>query len=76
MCCGLCSQWQHEDVLSPNNQPISLSIPPRSIILSNMKKKLYRLSQDEGAVVSIQVRTSEFIISSSSCHQRLPFTQK
>uniref|UniRef100_A0A3P8VUM7 non-specific serine/threonine protein kinase n=1 Tax=Cynoglossus semilaevis TaxID=244447 RepID=A0A3P8VUM7_CYNSE len=43
-------QWQHEDVLSPNNQPISLSIPPRSIILSNMKKKLYRLSQDEGAV--------------------------
>lgn len=58
MCCGLCSQWQHEDVLSPNNQPISLSIPPRSIILSNMKKKLYRLSQDEGAVVSIQVRRS------------------
>uniref|UniRef100_A0A4W6DZP7 non-specific serine/threonine protein kinase n=1 Tax=Lates calcarifer TaxID=8187 RepID=A0A4W6DZP7_LATCA len=43
-------QWQHEDVLSPNNQPLSVSIPPRSVILSNMKKKLYKLSQDEGAI--------------------------
>lgn len=48
-------QWQHEDVLSPNNQPLSVSIPPRSVILSNMKKKLYKLSQDEAAIVAIQV---------------------
>ena len=48
-------QWQHEDVLGPNNQPLSVSIPPRSVILSNMKKKLYKLSQDEGAIIAIQV---------------------
>lgn len=48
-------QWQHEDVLGPNNQPLSVSIPPRSVILSNMKKKLYKLSQDEGSIVAIQV---------------------
>lgn len=48
-------QWQHEDVLSPNNQPLSVSVPPRSVILSNMKKKLYKLSQDEGAIIGIQV---------------------
>lgn len=50
------SQWQHEDILGPSNQPLSVSIPPRSIILSNMKKKLYKLSQDEGAIVAVQVR--------------------
>lgn len=48
-------QWQHEDILGPSNQPLSVSIPPRSIILSNMKKKLYKLSQDEGAIVAVQV---------------------
>ena len=48
-------QWQHEDILGPSNQPLSVSIPPRSVILSNMKKKLYKLSQDEGAIVSVQV---------------------
>lgn len=53
MCVPL--QWQHEDILGPNNQPLSISIPPRSVILSNMKKKLFKLSQDEGAIVSIQV---------------------
>lgn len=49
-------QWQHEDILGSNNQPLCVSIPPRSVILSNMKKKLYKLSQDEGAIVAIQVR--------------------
>lgn len=48
-------QWQHEDILGPSNQPLSVSIPPRAIILSNMKKKLYKLSQDEGAIVAVQV---------------------
>ena len=57
MCFCVCTilQWQHEDVLGPSNQPLSVSIPPRSVILSNMKKKLYKLSQDEGAIVAIQV---------------------
>ncbi|XP_058508783.1 serine/threonine-protein kinase SMG1 [Solea solea] len=61
-------QWQHEDVLSPNNQPVSVSIPPRSIILSNMKKKLYKLSQDEGAIVSIQEKLASL---EASIEQRL-----
>lgn len=48
-------QWHHEDILGPRNQPLGVSIPPRTIILSNMKKKLYKLSQDEGAIVAVQV---------------------
>ncbi|XP_067343536.1 serine/threonine-protein kinase SMG1 isoform X2 [Channa argus] len=61
-------QWQHEDVLSPNNQPLSVSIPPRSVILSNMKKKLYKLSQDEAAIVSIQEKLASL---EASIEQRL-----
>lgn len=71
MCAPL--QWQHEDILGPNNQPLSVSIPPRSIILSNMKKKLYKLSQDEGAIVAIQVsitpHTHPVFSSSVKCPQ-------
>lgn len=55
-------QWQHEDILGPNNQPLSVSIPPRSVILSNMKKKLYKLSQDEGAIVAIQVSITQHTV--------------
>ncbi|XP_068192330.1 serine/threonine-protein kinase SMG1 isoform X2 [Antennarius striatus] len=61
-------QWQHEDVLVPNNQPLSVSVPPRSVILSNMKKKLYKLSQDEGAIVTIQEKLAAL---ESSIEQRL-----
>lgn len=61
-------QWQHEDVLGPNSQPLSVSIPPRSIILSNMKKKLYKLSQDEGAIVTIQEKLASL---EASIEQRL-----
>eukprot|EP00064_Thunnus_orientalis_P012320 superscaffoldBa00001877_g12355 len=61
-------QWQHEDVLGPNNQPLSVSIPPRSVILSNMKKKLYKLSQDEGAIVTIQEKLASL---EASIEQRL-----
>ncbi|XP_029016036.1 serine/threonine-protein kinase SMG1 [Betta splendens] len=61
-------QWQHEDVLSPNNQPLSVSIPPRSVILSNMKKKLYKLSQDEAAIVAIQEKLA---LLDASIEQRL-----
>lgn len=35
---------------------MTVSPPPRSIILSNMKKKLYKLSQDDAAIASVQVR--------------------
>ncbi|KAM9843156.1 serine/threonine-protein kinase SMG1 [Aulostomus maculatus] len=61
-------QWQHEDVLGPNNQTLSVSIPPRSVILSNMKKKLYKLSQDEGAIVAIQEKLAAL---EASIEQRL-----
>ncbi|KAJ3601732.1 hypothetical protein NHX12_032699 [Muraenolepis orangiensis] len=47
-------QWQHEDVLGPRNQQLSVIPPPRSIILGNMKKKLYKLSQDEAAIAAVQ----------------------
>lgn len=39
---------------------MTVSPPPRSIILSNMKKKLYKLSQDEAAIASVQVNASFF----------------
>lgn len=48
-------QWQHEDILGSKNQPLCVSVPPRSVILNNIKKKLYKLSQDEGAIVAVQV---------------------
>lgn len=34
---------------------MTVSPPPRAIILSNMKKKLYKLSQDDAAIASVQV---------------------
>nr|XP_061829730.1 serine/threonine-protein kinase SMG1-like isoform X1 [Nerophis lumbriciformis] len=61
-------QWQHEDVLGPNNQALSVNIPPRAVILSNMKKKLYKLSQDEGAIVAIQEKLASL---EASIEQRL-----
>ncbi|XP_056263705.1 serine/threonine-protein kinase SMG1 isoform X2 [Pseudoliparis swirei] len=61
-------QWQHEDALGSNNQPLSASIPPRSVTLGNMKKKLYKLSQDEGAIVAIQEKLASL---EASIEQRL-----
>lgn len=61
-------QWQHEDVLGPNNQPLGVSVAPRPVILSNMKKKLYKLSQDEGAIVAIQEKLASL---EGSIEQRL-----
>ncbi|XP_077940467.1 serine/threonine-protein kinase SMG1 isoform X6 [Gasterosteus aculeatus] len=61
-------QWQHEDVLGPNNQPLSVSILPRSVILGNMKKKLYKLSQDEGSIMAIQEKLASL---EASIEQRL-----
>ncbi|KAM9745691.1 serine/threonine-protein kinase SMG1 isoform 1-T1 [Menidia menidia] len=61
-------QWQHEDVIGPSNQPLSVSVPPRSVILSNMKKKVYKLSQDEGPIVAIQEKLASL---EASIEQRL-----
>ncbi|XP_061604634.1 serine/threonine-protein kinase SMG1 [Phyllopteryx taeniolatus] len=61
-------QWQHEDIVGPNNQTLSVNIPPRAVILSNIKKKLYKLSQDEGAIVAIQEKLSSL---EASIEQRL-----
>uniref|UniRef100_A0A674MC73 non-specific serine/threonine protein kinase n=1 Tax=Takifugu rubripes TaxID=31033 RepID=A0A674MC73_TAKRU len=61
-------QWHHEDILGPRNQPLGVSIPPRTIILSNMKKKLYKLSQDEGAIVAVQEKLASL---EASIEQRL-----
>lgn len=62
-------QWQHEDVLGPSSQPLSVSIlPPRSVILNNMKKKLYKLSQEESAIVSVQ---DKLVSLEASIEQRL-----
>ncbi|XP_056143769.1 serine/threonine-protein kinase SMG1 [Lampris incognitus] len=61
-------QWQHEDVLGPRSQPLSVSPPSRSIILSNMKKKLYKLSQDEAAIAAIQEKLASL---EASIEQRL-----
>ncbi|KAL4659048.1 serine/threonine-protein kinase SMG1 isoform X1 [Arapaima gigas] len=61
-------QWQHEDMLGTRNQPMTVSPPPRSIILSNMKKKLYKLSQDEAAIASVQEKLATL---EGSIEQRL-----
>ncbi|XP_036378986.1 serine/threonine-protein kinase SMG1 [Megalops cyprinoides] len=61
-------QWQHEDVLGTRNQPMSVSPPPRSVILSNMKKKLYKLSQDEASIASLQEKLASL---EGSIEQRL-----
>ncbi|XP_028842210.1 serine/threonine-protein kinase SMG1 isoform X2 [Denticeps clupeoides] len=61
-------QWQHEDVLGSRNQPMTVSSPPRAIILSNIKKKLYKLSQDEAAIASVQEKLAAM---EGSIEQRL-----
>ncbi|KAK0136516.1 Serine/threonine-protein kinase SMG1 [Merluccius polli] len=61
-------QWQHEDVLGPRNQQLSVTPPPRSIILGNMKKKLYKLSQDEAAIATVQEKLANL---EASIEQRL-----
>ncbi|KAL0197799.1 hypothetical protein M9458_006339, partial [Cirrhinus mrigala] len=61
-------QWQHEDILGARTQPMTVSPPPRSIILSNMKKKLYKLSQDEASIGSVQEKLASL---EGSIEQRL-----
>ncbi|MBN3303880.1 SMG1 kinase, partial [Amia calva] len=61
-------QWQHEDVLGTRNQTMTVSPPPRSVILGNMKKKLYKLSQDEATIASVQEKLASL---EGSIEQRL-----
>ncbi|TRY87779.1 hypothetical protein DNTS_015691 [Danionella cerebrum] len=61
-------QWQHEDVLGARTQSMTVSPPPRSIILSNMKKKLYKLSQDDSSITNVQEKLASL---ESSIEQRL-----
>ncbi|KAM3597338.1 uncharacterized protein V6R79_003264 [Siganus canaliculatus] len=61
-------QWQHEDILGTNKQSLGVSIPPRSVILSSMKKKLLKLTQEEGAIVAIQEKLTSL---EASIEQRL-----
>ncbi|XP_035389717.1 serine/threonine-protein kinase SMG1 [Electrophorus electricus] len=61
-------QWQHEDILGSRPQPMTVSPPPRSVILSNMKKKLYKLSQDEAAIAGVQEKLASL---EGSIEQRL-----
>lgn len=48
-------QWQHEDLLINRPQAMSVTPPPRSAILTSMKKKLHTLSQIETSIATVQV---------------------
>ncbi|XP_069762351.1 serine/threonine-protein kinase SMG1 isoform X3 [Narcine bancroftii] len=62
-------QWQHEDILMNRTQPMStVTPPPRTGILSNMKKKLHALSQLEVSVSTLQEKLATL---ESSIEQRL-----
>ncbi|XP_062915129.1 serine/threonine-protein kinase SMG1 isoform X2 [Mobula hypostoma] len=62
-------QWQHEDILMNRTQPIStVTPPPRTGILSNMKKKLHALSQLEVSVSTVQEKLAAL---EASIEQRL-----
>eukprot|EP00062_Callorhinchus_milii_P009126 gi/632952733/ref/XP_007892012.1/ PREDICTED: serine/threonine-protein kinase SMG1 [Callorhinchus milii] len=62
-------QWQHEDVLLNRTQPMStVTPPPRSGILTNMKKKLHTLSQLEVSVATVQEKLAAL---EASIEQRL-----
>lgn len=62
-------QWQHEDILMNRTQPVStVTPPPRTGILSNMKKKLHALSQLEVSVSTVQEKLAAL---EASIEQRL-----
>lgn len=48
-------QWQHEDLLINRPQAMSVTPPPRSAILTSLKKKLHTLSQIETSIATVQV---------------------
>ncbi|KAK6476140.1 serine/threonine-protein kinase SMG1-like isoform X1 [Huso huso] len=61
-------QWQHEDILGTRNQAMTVSPPPRSAILGNMKKKLHALSQVEASIANVQEKLASL---EGSIEQRL-----
>lgn len=87
MCLSFLLKWQHEDLLISRPQAISVTPPPRSAILANMKKKLHTLSQIEASIATVQVllflrRLLSSILQSDStcckitCTSRLSFALK
>ncbi|XP_047289749.1 serine/threonine-protein kinase SMG1 isoform X4 [Homo sapiens] len=61
-------QWQHEDLLINRPQAMSVTPPPRSAILTSMKKKLHTLSQIETSIATVQEKLAAL---ESSIEQRL-----
>ncbi|XP_006892778.1 PREDICTED: serine/threonine-protein kinase SMG1 [Elephantulus edwardii] len=61
-------QWQHEDLLINRPQAMSVTPPPRSAILTSMKKKLHTLSQIETSIASVQEKLAAL---EASIEQRL-----
>ncbi|KAK1344851.1 hypothetical protein QTO34_013555 [Cnephaeus nilssonii] len=61
-------QWQHEDLLINRPQAMSVTPPPRSAILTSMKKKLHTLSQIETSIAAVQEKLAAL---EASIEQRL-----
>ncbi|XP_075422184.1 serine/threonine-protein kinase SMG1 isoform X2 [Ascaphus truei] len=61
-------QWQHEDLLITRPQALSVTPPPRSAILTSMKKKLHTLSQIDSSIATVQEKLAAL---EASIEQRL-----
>ncbi|KAM4698242.1 serine/threonine-protein kinase SMG1 [Rhinophrynus dorsalis] len=61
-------QWQHEDFLINRPQALSVTPPPRSAILTSMKKKLHSLGQIDSSIAAVQEKLAAL---ESSIEQRL-----
>ncbi|KAF3818996.1 hypothetical protein GH733_012413 [Mirounga leonina] len=61
-------QWQHEDLLINRPQAMSVTPPPRSAILTSLKKKLHTLSQIETSIATVQEKLAAL---EASIEQRL-----
>ncbi|XP_075035849.1 serine/threonine-protein kinase SMG1 [Mixophyes fleayi] len=61
-------QWQHEDLLISRPQTPPITSPPRSAILTSMKKKLHTLGQIDTSVAAVQEKLASL---EASIEQRL-----
>ncbi|OCT64106.1 hypothetical protein XELAEV_18045208mg [Xenopus laevis] len=61
-------QWQHEDFLISRPQTLTVTPPPRSAILTSMKKKLQTLGQIDSSIVTVQEKLAAL---EASIEQRL-----
>ncbi|XP_063286393.1 serine/threonine-protein kinase SMG1 isoform X2 [Pelobates fuscus] len=61
-------QWQHEDLLINRPQTMSVTPPPRSAILTSMKKKLHALGQIDSSIIAVQDKLASL---EASIEQRL-----